>query len=121
MLMSMKSIAMGLVVASMLAHGLYANAACNAVVNGRPMSAQLCREAIAVYGYVTPGRYRFDDAGNWVKLDAPNAGSRGNLYQDARRSHNLDSGEIGPKRYTGGWVGDGYFFDPETGSSIILD
>ena len=116
--MNMKSISVGLVLSSMMTQGLYANAACNAVVNGHPMSPELCREATMVYGYVNPGRYWFDDAGSWIKLDAPNAGSRGNLYQDARRSRNLDSEEIGPKRYTGGWVGDGYFFDPETGFSI---
>jgi hypothetical protein len=112
--MNMKSISMGLVLASMMTQGLYANAACNAVVNGYPMSAQLCREAIAVYGYITPGRYWFDDAGNWVKLDAPHAGSRGNLYRDGRRSRDSgDSYSEGMIRTPFGSVGGGYYFDPE--------
>ena len=117
--MSIKSISVGLVFASMMVQGLYANAACNAVVNDRPMSAKLCRDVIAVYGYVTPGRYRFDDAGNWVKLDAPHVGSRGNLYRDGERSRDSgDSYSEGMTRTPFGSVGGGYYFDPETGSSV---
>lgn len=40
--------------------------------------------ATKIYGYVSPGHYLFDGAGNWVKLDYPDAGSTGNIYQDTR-------------------------------------
>jgi len=79
------SISVFIVFFSIMTHGLYAYAACNAMVNNRPMSAELCRAVKAVYGYVAPGHYWMDSSGNWVKLDAPSAGSIGNIYQDARR------------------------------------
>ncbi len=86
MRMVIKSISRGLVLILTMVQGLNANAACNAMVNGRPMSMDLCRIATRVYGYVTPGYYRMDGKGNWVKLDAPSAGSQGNLYHDAQGS-----------------------------------
>jgi hypothetical protein len=58
-------------------------AACNATVNGRPMSLQECQTASQIYGSVSPGHYVVDDYGNWAKLGDPSA--RGNLYLDAQR------------------------------------
>jgi hypothetical protein len=43
-------------------------AACNATVNGRPMSAELCALATRVYGSVVPGHYWVDDQGNWGRM-----------------------------------------------------
>ena len=40
-------------------------AACNATVNGRPISPELCALATRVYGSVVPGRYWVDYQGNW--------------------------------------------------------
>jgi hypothetical protein len=58
-------------------------AACNAIVNGRPMSQQECASATAIYGYVEPGYYWLDAQGNWGKRGA--AYPQGNLYRDAQR------------------------------------
>lgn len=57
-------------------------AACNATVNGRPMSPEECALAIQVYGQVVPGDYLVDEYGNWVNLHNPM--HRGNTYQDAQ-------------------------------------
>lgn len=80
----MKSLSVILSFASILAYGEYSNAACNAMVNNRPMSAEFCRHATAIYGYVEPGHYLLDRAGNWIKLDPPY--SSGNIYRDAEGS-----------------------------------
>jgi hypothetical protein len=120
--MNVKSISVGLVFISMMAQGLPAHAACNAVVNNRPMTMESCRRVIAVYGYVTPGHYLADDSGNWIKLDEPYAGSRGNIYRDARGSGGSgDSYGGGMTRTPFGSVGGGYYFDPETGASVGPD
>ncbi len=58
-------------------------AACNATVNGRPMSPQECVLALQVYGQVVPGNYRVDNQGNWVNVNNP--WHRGNTYRDAQR------------------------------------
>jgi len=58
-------------------------AACNAVVNGRPMSQQECASATAIYGYVEPGYYWLDGQGNWGRAGVAHA--QGNLYRDAQR------------------------------------
>ena len=58
-------------------------AACDATVNGRPMTIEECQLAIQVYGSVIPGRYQVDEQGNWVNLDHPE--HRGNTLQDAQR------------------------------------
>ncbi|MEM6466410.1 MAG: hypothetical protein AAF679_07880 [Pseudomonadota bacterium] len=63
--------------------GQVAQAACNATVNGRPMTAEECRVNTAVYGSVLPGTYRADSNGNWVHLES---GRTGNTYRDAKRS-----------------------------------
>ena len=57
-------------------------AACNATVNGRPMTRQECAQAIQVYGRVVPGNYLVDGNGNWV--NANNPAHRGNTYRDGR-------------------------------------
>ncbi|MCU7930492.1 MAG: hypothetical protein KZQ90_06805 [Candidatus Thiodiazotropha sp. (ex Codakia rugifera)] len=57
-------------------------AACNATVNGRPMSQQECAQSIQVYGQVIPGDYLVDGYGNWVNANNPM--HRGNTYRDAR-------------------------------------
>ena len=66
-------------------------AACNAMINGRPMTHQECSVAIQVYGTVIPGRYGMDANGNWWNLDNP--WHRGNTYQDAQR--NSQGGSFG--------------------------
>ncbi|HPF60052.1 MAG TPA: hypothetical protein P5149_14890 [Candidatus Competibacteraceae bacterium] len=58
-------------------------AACNATVNGRPMSPQECVLALQVYSQVVPGNYRVDNQGNWVNINNP--WHRGNTYRDAQR------------------------------------
>ena len=80
-------------------------AACNATVNGRPMTQQECSTAIAVYGQVVPGHYYADDQGNWVNLNNPL--HSGNTYRDARRA------SAGSQResYGGSW-GGGSVFSP---------
>jgi hypothetical protein len=59
-------------------------AACNATVNGRPMTDQECSIAIQVYGMVIPGHYGADANGNWWNLANPL--HRGNTYYDAQRA-----------------------------------
>ena len=59
-------------------------AACNATINGRPMTQQECALAIQVYGTVIPGRYGADANGNWWNLDNPL--HQGNTYRDAQRN-----------------------------------
>ncbi len=122
--MNVKAISVKLVFISMMMQCLPAHAACNAVVNGRPMTMEACRNVIAVYGYVTPGRYLADESGNWVKLDAPYADSRGNIYRDAQGSGGSGGSydyDRGMTRTPFGSVGGGYYFDPETGASVGPD
>jgi hypothetical protein len=57
-------------------------AACNATVNGRPMSPEECALTIEVYGQVVPGDYLVDQYGNWVNINNPM--HRGNTYRDAQ-------------------------------------
>jgi hypothetical protein len=57
-------------------------AACNATVNGRPMSAETCALSAKIYGQVLPGDYLMDGEGNWVNANNPL--HRGNIYSDAR-------------------------------------
>ena len=84
-----------------------ANAACNATVNGQPMSMEICQTAWQIYGGVVPGNYYVDQAGNWVNIDNP--AHRGNFYSDAQG---------GMTSTAGGYVGEGYYFDPESGASV---
>ena len=93
-----------------------AHAACNAIVNGQPMSMELCQVASMVYGGVMPGRYHMDQAGNWVNIDNP--AHAGNIYRDAqmgRGGGGGGGGSGGLTRTPFGDVGDGYYFDPESG------
>lgn len=60
-------------------------AACNATINGRPMTQQECALSIQVYGYVIPGDYLVDNYGNWVNANNPM--HRGNTYRDAKRNY----------------------------------
>ena len=71
-----------------------AAAACNATVNGRPMTPQECALAIQVYGQVVPGDYLVDGYGNWVNTSNPM--HRGNSYSDGRSN------------YGGSWGGGSY-------------
>ena len=59
-----------------------ATAACNAFVNGRPMTQQECANNTRIYGAVLPGSYRVDNQGNWYNVNNPS--HRGNVYQDAQ-------------------------------------
>ena len=72
-------------------------AACNATVNGRPMSQQECTQAIQAYGYVIPGDYLVDNYGNWVNKNNPM--HRGNTYRDAQR--NTSGGSWSGNHYSG--------------------
>jgi hypothetical protein len=82
-------------------HGVLA--ACNATVNGRPMSQQECNTAIQVYGSVIPGDYYADDQGNWVNANNPM--HRGNTFLDARRASAGNYRES----YGGSWGGGSHF------------
>ena len=93
-----------------------ADAACNATVNGRPMSMELCQVAWQIYGGVLPGNYHVDEAGNWVNLDNP--AHAGNFYRDAQAPRGGGGSGGGLTRTPFGDVGDGYYFDPESGVSI---
>jgi hypothetical protein len=94
-----------------------ADAACNATVNGAPMSMELCEAAWQIYGGVLPGHYYVDDAGNWVNLNNP--AHTGNFYRDAQGGGGGGGGGGGSSgsltRTPFGDVGDGYYFDPEAG------
>lgn len=98
-----------------LAFASGADAACNAIVNGRPMSMELCQAAWQIYGGVLPGHYYVDEDGNWVNLNNP--AHTGNFYRDAQgpRGGGGGGGSGGLTRTPFGDVGDGYYFDPEAG------
>ena len=94
-----------------------ADAACNATVNGEPMSMELCQAVLQIYGGVVPGHYQVDEAGNWVNLSNP--AHAGNLYRDAQMGQGGGGGGSGGLTSTPfGSVGDGYYFDPESGASV---
>lgn len=59
-------------------------AACNATVNGRPMTYQECALGIRAYGQVLPGDYLVDANGNWV--NTRNLRHRGNTLKGAPNS-----------------------------------
>ena len=65
-------------------------AACNATINGRPMTPQECNVIIQVYGQVLPGNYLVDSNGNWVNVNNPQ--HRGNIYRDAQNNSRGSSG-----------------------------
>ena len=65
-------------------------AACNATINGRPMTPQECNAIIQVYGQVLPGHYLVDANGNWVNVN--NSQHRGNIYRDAQNNSQGSSG-----------------------------
>ena len=92
-----------------------ANAACNATVNGRPMSMELCQAAWQIYGGVLPGHYAVDEAGNWVNIDNP-AHAATSTAMPRRGGGGGGSGGLTSTPF--GNVGDGYYFDPETGASV---
>ena len=98
-----------------LAFASGAHAACNATVNGQPMSMELCQVAWQIYGGVLPGHYYVDDAGNWVNVDNP--AHAGNFYRDAQGGGG-GGGSGGLTTTPFGNVGDGYYFDPESGVSV---
>ena len=59
-----------------------ANAACGAVINGRPMTDYECWLVIQAYGYVEPGYYVADAYGNWAKVG--DQYWRGNIWMDSQ-------------------------------------
>ena len=65
-------------------------AACNATINGRPMTSQECNVIIQVYGQVLPGHYLVDANGNWVNVN--NRNHYGNIYRDAQNNSQGSSG-----------------------------
>jgi hypothetical protein len=89
-----------------------AQAACNATVNGRPMTEQECAITIQVYGQVIPGDYLVDDYGNWVNVNNPNL--RGNTYTDARYNQNnyYDGQSYDSQPAQGGYFGGGSYVSP---------
>jgi hypothetical protein len=105
-----------LVAAVSITFAAAADAACNATVNGRPMSMELCELVWQIYGGVVPGHYQVDEAGNWVNLGNP--AHAGNLYRDAQMARGGGGGSGGMTSTPFGSVGDGYYFDPETGASV---
>jgi hypothetical protein len=98
-----------------IGYGVEAEAACNATVNGRPMSPQDCMMARQIYGSVAPGHYVADQRGNWSNLSN---GTSGNIYRDAQRGGGSGSYGGGMTSTPFGSVGGGYYFDPETGASV---
>jgi hypothetical protein len=81
------------------------------------MSTELCETAWQIYGGVLPGDYYVDDAGNWVNLNNP--AHAGNFYRDAQGAGGGGGGGSGGLTRTPfGDVGDGYYFDPESGYSV---
>ncbi|MES9835467.1 MAG: hypothetical protein ABW144_03335 [Candidatus Thiodiazotropha sp.] len=86
--------------------GETALAACNATVNGRPMTQQECALSMQVYGYVVPGDYLMDDYGNWVNANNPM--HRGNTFRDAQGSR---GGSWGGRSY----VSPSTVYDPSGG------
>ena len=88
-------------------------AACNATVNGQPMSAELCALATRVYGSVAPGHYWVDDQGNWGRVGSQYA--EGNLSRDQRRGGQAWTyrGSSGGAGSDGEWT---YFNFPGSGS-----
>lgn len=100
-----------------IGYGVEAQAACNATVNGWPMSPRNCMMAMQIYGGVAPGHYVADQSGNWANLSN---GTSGNIYRDAQRG-GASGGGYGGGGMTStpsGSVGGGYYFDPETGASV---
>ncbi len=83
-------------------------AACNATVNGRPMSQQECAMLISIYGQVIPGNYWADNNGNWVNINNPR--HQGNIYRDAQRQ-NQNGGSWGG----GSYVSPRGVYDPTGG------
>jgi hypothetical protein len=82
-------------------------AACNATVNGRPMTQQECQTAIHVYGRVVPGDYYADGQGNWANANDPL--HRGNTYLDAQwAGGGVSGGSRGGDSYGGSWGGGSY-------------
>ena len=81
--------------------GEAAVAACNATINGRPMTQQECALSIQVYGYVIPGDYLVDSYGNWVNANNPM--HRGNTYLDAQRNSGASYGGSYGDSYGGSW------------------
>lgn len=76
-----------------------AHAACNATVNGYPMTAEQCRVATQKYGYVEPGHYWMDGYGNWGRVNDSTV--RGNVYSGPYRSKG--GGGIGEIYPNGDW------------------
>src|SRR5512132_294708 len=90
------------------AYSQASHAACNATVNGRPMSSQICALATEIYGYVGPGHYWLDQQGNWGRLGVPYP--QGNLYVDAQRGKGgsgSNSGAFSRRTPFGTVMGDG--------------
>jgi hypothetical protein len=87
-------------------------AACNASVNGRPMSPQECAIAIQVYGQVLPGDYLVDNNGNWININNP--AHHGNTYLDAQSITSGDS-YVGSSWGGGTVVSPRAVFDPTGG------
>ncbi len=84
-------------------------AACNATVNGRPMTPQECALNMQVYGVVIPGNYLVDGYGNWVNANNPM--HRGNTYRDAQRARGGSGGSWGG----GSYVSPRGVYDPSGG------
>lgn len=85
--------------ALMFISGEVAKANCNATVNGRPMSQQLCTLNMQVYGMVIPGNYLMDDYGNWVSINNPML--RGNILRDAQGRQRNSTTNYSGQNYRG--------------------
>ncbi len=60
-----------------------AEAACNATVNGLPMSPQMCALTAQLYGSLQPGDYWMDERGDWGYAGDPRV--QGNIRFDSQR------------------------------------
>ncbi|NJO36927.1 MAG: hypothetical protein HC871_03970 [Rhizobiales bacterium] len=79
-----------------------AHAACNATVNGYPMTAEQCAFAVEKYGAVQPGHYWMDANGTWGLMGDPTP--RGNIYAGGYQSRQGVHGGSGERYDNGSWV-----------------
>ncbi|MEZ5935675.1 MAG: hypothetical protein R3F54_27955 [Alphaproteobacteria bacterium] len=79
-----------------------AHAACNATINGYPMTAEQCAFAIQKYGSVQPGHYWMDSNGTWGLMG--DSTPRGNIYSGSYQTRPGVYGGSGERYDNGSWV-----------------
>lgn len=78
-------------------------------VNGIELSPGELAQLEAAFGPIAPNSYWLDDQGNYGIEGGP---TLGNIYGGG-------AGGGGPTETYGGWVGDGYYFDGDSGCSVM--